>query len=84
MSIAMRRWRPGHVKKLEFKNCDLKGAKNVWWANSFGGWRPGVALGCGVHGLAWAVPDGHGHRIRDPDLAQMTGTRFGYSRSRVS
>ena len=65
-------------KKLEFKNCALKGAKNVWWANANGGWQP-VSPSAVVYTpspgpcLTVTITES-----TSPDLAQMTGTRFGY------
>jgi YVTN family beta-propeller protein len=65
-------------KKLEFKNCELKGARNVWWANGSGSWQP-------VSPSAVVYTPSPGPCITvtitestSPDLAQMSGTRFGY------
>ena len=65
-------------KKVEFKDCELNGAKMAWWANAASDWQP-------VPASAVAYTSSPGPcltvTITDkttPDLAQLTGTRFGY------
>jgi YVTN family beta-propeller protein len=65
-------------EKLEFKDCELKGARNVWWVNGAGSWQP-------VSSSAVVYTPSPGPCITvtitestSPDLAQMGGTRFGY------
>jgi DNA-binding beta-propeller fold protein YncE len=65
-------------RKLVFKNCALKGAKDVWWANGSGAWQP-----VSPSAVVYAASPGPCITVTvtestSPDLAQMGGTRFGY------
>jgi len=70
---------PGSTfKKLRFKNCELKGAHTVWWANAASEWQP-------VTPSAYVYTASPGPCITvtitkstHPSLAELDGTRFGY------
>jgi hypothetical protein len=63
--------------KVEFKDCELGGGKSIWWDNPAGTWEP-------ILGPTAVYSEGSPPCITvtitestKPDLAQLTGTRFG-------
>lgn len=63
--------------KLEFKDCELGGGHSIWWQNSEGTWLP-ITSPTAVY--SEGVPPCITVTITatsTPDLAEMTGTRFG-------
>jgi hypothetical protein len=62
---------------LEFKDCELHGGKSIWWYDPATGWEP-------ISSPTAVYSEGSPPCITvtitgstKPDLAQMTGTRFG-------
>jgi hypothetical protein len=66
-------------KKIEFKDCELGGAKAIWWDNPATGWEPiaeppAVYTEAPTPCITVTITES-----TKPDVAQMTGTRFGFA-----
>jgi hypothetical protein len=64
--------------EIEFKDCELNGAKVIWWDNPATGWEPiseppAVYSGGATPCIAVTITES-----TKPDVAQMIGTRFGF------
>lgn len=64
--------------QLEVKNCEVGAAKGVWWANAEGIWSPVSPTAVSYTKTPACVVVTITSQT-SPDLAQMTGTRFGYA-----
>lgn len=64
--------------EIEFKDCELNGAKVIWWDNPATGWEPiseppAVYSGGATPCITVTITES-----TKPDVAQMIGTRFGF------
>ncbi len=64
--------------KVEFKDCELGGGKSIWWDNPAGTWEP-ISSPTAVYSETPPPPciTVTITESTKPDLAQLTGTRFG-------
>jgi hypothetical protein len=62
--------------QIEVKDCELGGGKSIWWDNPAASWEP-ISGATAVYSEAGPCITVTITKNTKPDLAQMTGTRFG-------
>jgi hypothetical protein len=62
--------------QIEVKDCELGGGKSIWWDNPATSWEP-ISGATAVYSEAGPCITLTITKSTKPDLAQMTGTRFG-------
>ena len=62
---------------VEFKDCELNGGKSIWWYDPTSGWEPVLAPTAVYSEGPPACVTVTITESSAPDLAQLTGTRFG-------
>ena len=65
--------------KIEFKDCELGGAKTIWWDNPKGGWEPIPEPTAVYKEGAPPCISVTVTKATTPNVEDMTGTRFGFA-----